>query len=159
WATRARVKLTYPGTEFTAGSTVDMWWYDGVELPPDAIGAPIGARFPQQGSVVVGTDGLLVLPHGSAQAFVLPESKMASLPTIDLPERDHYAEFVDVVLGGGKEKCSANFDYAGPLTESVLIGNVAAHFPGETLDFDAKSLSFPHKHEANPHLTRGYRKG
>ena len=84
---------------------------------------------------------------------------MAALPQIEIPERDHYAEFVDVVLAGGKDKCSANFDYAGPLTESVLIGNVAAHFPGETLEFDAKALSFPKKRDANQHLTRGYRDG
>ena len=57
--------------------------------------------------------------------------------------RDHYGEFLDVVLGGGKQKCSANFDYAGPLTESVIIGNVAAHFPGETLNFDAERSQFP----------------
>jgi predicted dehydrogenase len=159
WATKARVKLTYPGTEYTAGSTVDVWWYDGGELPPDAIREPVGARFPQQGSVVVGTDGLLVLPHGSPEPFVLPDSKMAALPQIELPERDHYREFVDVVLAGGKEKCSASFEYAGPLTESVLIGNVAAHFPGETLAFDAKTLSFPRKREASQYLTRGYRNG
>ena len=159
WATKARVKLTYPGTQYTAGSTVDVWWYDGGELPPDAIREPIGSRFPQQGSVVVGTDGLLVLPHGSVAAFVLPDSKMAALPQIDLPDRDHYAEFIDVVLGGGKEKCSANFSYAGPLTESVIIGNVAAHFTGETLEFDAKTLSFPRKRDANQFLTRSYRNG
>jgi predicted dehydrogenase len=159
WATKARVKLTYPGTEYTAGSTVDVWWYDGGELPPDAIREPVGARFPQQGSVVVGTDGVLVLPHGSAEPFVLPDSKMASLPQIDLPERDHYREFVDVVLAGGKERCSASFDYAGPLTESVLIGNVAAHFPGETLEFDARALSFPRRRDANQYLTRRYRNG
>ena len=102
---------------------------------------PIGARFPDQGSIVVGTDGMIVLPHGP-EPFVLPDSKMAALPKIELPDRDHYAEFIDVVLGGGKQKCSANFDYAGPLTESVIIGNVAAHFPGETLNFDARALSF-----------------
>src|SRR6266511_3543105 len=106
WATKARVKLTYPGTEYTAGSTVDVWWYDGGELPPDAIREPVGSRFPQQGSVVIGTDGLLVLPHGSVEPFVLPDAKMAALPQIDLPERDHYAEFIDVVLAGGKERCS-----------------------------------------------------
>ena len=154
WATRARVKLTYPGTEFTAGSTVDMWWYDGGELPPDPIREPIGTRWPEQGSVVVGTEGMLVLPHGNTPPFVLPESKLAAMPQIEIPERDHYAEFIDVVLAGGKEPCSANFDYAGPLTESVLIGNVAAHFPGETLEFDAKKLSFPKKPEANQYLTR-----
>lgn len=159
WATRARVKLTYPGTEYTADKTVDVWWYDGGELPPDAIREPVGARFPEQGSIVVGTDGTIVLPHVSADAFVLPDSKMTTLPQIELSDRDHYGEFIDVVLGGGKEKCSANFDYAGPLTESVIIGNVAAHFPGETLNFDARALVFPGKPEANQYLTRSYRSG
>jgi len=159
WATKARVKLTYPGTEYTSGRTVDVWWYDGGELPPDPIREQVETGFPQQGSVVVGTDGLLVLPHGSADPFVLPVEKTGSMPQIDLPDRDHYAEFVDAVLGGSKQQCSASFDYAGPLTESVLIGNVAAHFPGETLEFDARSLSFPRKREANQYLTRTYRNG
>jgi predicted dehydrogenase len=159
WATKARVKLTYPGTEYTADKTVDVWWYDGGELPPDAIREPIGARFPEQGSVVVGTDGMIVLPHVTAEAFVLPDSKMAALPQIELADRDHYGEFIDVVRGGGKEKCSANFDYAGPLTESVIIGNVAARFPGETLRFDAKALTFPDKPAADEFLRRSYRSG
>jgi predicted dehydrogenase len=159
WATRARVKLTYPGTENTATETVHVWWYDGGELPPDAIREPVGSRFPEQGSVVVGTDGMIVLPHVTAEPFVLPDSKMTALPKIELSDRDHYGEFLDVVLAGGKQKCSANFDYAGPLTESVIIGNVAAHFPGETLKFDAKALAFPGKPEANQYLTRSYRDG
>jgi predicted dehydrogenase len=159
WATRARVKLTYPGTEYTAAQTVDVWWYDGGELPPDSIREPVGARWPQQGSVVVGTDGMIVLPHVSPDAFVLPQSKMTSLPTIDLPERDHYGEFIDVVLGGGKTKCSTDFSYSGPLTESVIIGNVAAHFPGETLQFDTRALKFTNKPEADQFLRRSYREG
>jgi len=158
WAVKARVKLTYPGTEFTAGDAVDVWWYDGGELPPDAIREPVGTRFPAQGSVLVGTTGMLVLPHGSDPAFVVGAPNV-TLPAIDVPERDHYGEFIDVVLGGSKTKCSANLDYAGPLTEAVLIGNVAAHFPGETLEFDAKSLSFPKRKEANQYLTRSYRHG
>src|SRR4051812_44336868 len=57
WATKARVKLTYPGTEFTANPTVDVWWYDGGELPPDAVREPVGSLWPDQGSVIIGTDG------------------------------------------------------------------------------------------------------
>ena len=72
WATKARVRLTYPGTEYTADKTVDVWWYDGGELPPDAVREPVGSRFPEQGSIVVGTDGMIVLPHMTADAFVLP---------------------------------------------------------------------------------------
>ena len=63
------------------------------------------------------------------------------------------------MLAGGRTPCSAGFDYAGPLTESVLIGNVAAHFPGETLAFDPAALRFPDKPDANQHLTRAYRDG
>jgi len=159
WATKARVKLTYPGTQFTAGKTVDVWWYDGGELPPAAIQEAIEGKLPPQGSVIVGTEGYLVLPHGSADPFVFPVEKTGSMPVIDVPERDHYAEFVDAVLSGGAQKCSASFDYAGPLTESVLIGNVAARFPGETLEFDARRLAFPKRSEASQYLTRGYRKG
>ena len=58
-----------------------------------------------------------------------------------------------------RQACSAGFDYAGPLTESVLIGNIAARFPGETLEFDARRLRFPGKPEADQFLTRTYRKG
>ena len=159
WATKARVKLTYPGTEFSADKTIDVWWYDGGELPPVAIQEAIEGKLPQQGSVIVGTDGYLVLPHGSADPFVMPLEKTGSMPVIDLPERDHYGEFIDAVLARGAQKCSANFDYAGPLTESVLIGNAAAYFPNQTLEFDAKRLTFPKNKDANAHLTRSYRRG
>jgi hypothetical protein len=162
WAVRARVKLTYPGTEYTAGDTVDVWWYDGGELPPAEIVETLGSRLPEQGSVLVGTNGLLVLPHMRPLPFAIVEGRDAVLPEIAVPERDHYAEFIDVVidrLGGGDARCSTNFDYSGPLTESVIIGNVAARFPGETLAFDAKSLAFPHRREANAFLTRSYRRG
>jgi predicted dehydrogenase len=158
WAVKAKVHLVYPGTEYTAGPQVDVWWYDGGELPPEALRSQVGARMPEQGSLILGTDGLLVLPHGG-EPFTLPETKIAAAQKPSFPARDHYAEFLDAVLAGGTTRCSAGFDYSGPLTESVLIGNVAAHFPDETLAFDATRLAFPQKPEANQHLTRTYRKG
>ena len=158
WAVKAKVHLVYPGTEYTAGPEIDVWWYDGGELPPDDLRGQVGTRMPEQGSLVVGTDGLLVLPHGG-EAFALPDSKMATIQKPELPPRDHYGEFLDAVLAGAGTACSAGFDYSGPLTESVLIGNVAAHYPGETLAFDAARLAFPGKPDANQHLTRDYRKG
>ncbi len=156
WAVKAKVHLVYPGTEFTAGPTVDMWWYDGGELPPEELRGQVGAKMPDQGSIVVGTDGLLVLPHGG-EPFTVPEAKLASVQKPQLLFRDHYAEFLDAVLAGSTP-CSAGFDYSGPLTESVIIGNVAGYYPGETLDFDAARLTFTNKPAANAHLTRTYRK-
>ena len=116
------------------------------------------------GSVLIGTEGVLLLPH-MREPQVLPADrataaadKVAQLRAA-IQDRDHYAEFLDAVLAGGKTPPSTNFDYAGPLTESVILGNVAAHFPTETLAFDAKTLSFPQKREANAYVGRTYRKG
>ena len=158
WATRARVHLVYPGTEYTAGPEIDVWWYDGGEQPPEALRAQVGPRMPDQGSIIVGTDGLIVLPHMTAEPFALPDEKMATVQKPALTPRDHYGEFLDAVLAGSGP-CSAGFDYSGPLTESVLIGNVAAHFPGETLQLDAARLVFTNKSEASEHLSRDYRRG
>jgi predicted dehydrogenase len=158
WATRARVHLVYPGTEYTAGTEIDVWWYDGGEQPPEALRAQVGPRMPDQGSIIVGTDGLIVLPHMTAEPFALPDAKMATVQKPALTPRDHYGEFLDAVLAGSGS-CSAGFDYSGPLTESVLIGNVAAHFPGETLQLDAARLVFTNRPEASEHLSRDYRRG
>ena len=112
---------------------------------------------PQQGNIFVGTDGVIVVPHGG-QPFALPDDKFKDAKAPEVAPRDHYAEFLDAVLGGGATRPAASFDYSGPLTETVLLGNVAAHFPGETLVFDAGALRFPQKADANPLLTRPYRK-
>jgi hypothetical protein len=141
----------------TAGKTVDYWWYDGTERPPSALLEQIGARMPQQGNIFVGTDGIIVVPHGG-QPFALPDEKFKDAKAPDIAARDHYAEFLDAILTDGSVRPAANFDYSGPLTETVLLGNVAAHFPGQTLDFDAGRLRFPNKADANPLLTRTYRK-
>ena len=128
-----------------------MWWYDGGELPPDAVREPVGARFPEQGSVVVGTDGLLVLPHGSAQPFVLPECEDGgaadrSICRIAITT----ASSSTSCWPAARRRCSASFDYAGPLTESVLIGNVAAHFPGRDARVRREGADVPEEAGSQP---------
>ena len=116
------------------------------------------------GSIVIGTDGVLLLPH-MHEPKIMPEAlgtasadKVSQLRAA-IQERDHYGEFLDAVLARGKVLPSTNFDYAGPLTESVILGNIAARFPNEILAFDAKTLTFPQKKEATAYVTRAYRKG
>jgi hypothetical protein len=157
WATHSRVHYVYPGTDVTAGSTVDVTWYDGSERPPQAVLDAAAGTLPEQGTVFIGTEGTLVLPHGGDKPLLHPADRFAAARYPEIAPRDHYHEFLDAVLAGGQ--CSAGFDYAGPLTESVLLGNVAAWFPGEALDFEGRALRFPNKPEANARLTRRYRKG
>ncbi len=133
-------------------------------MPEARILEAAGDRLPQQGSVLIGTEGVLLLPHVK-DPEILPADrakgaadKVAQLQR-EIPDRDHYGEFLDCVLSRGKVMPSTNFDYAGPLTEAVILGNVAARFPKETLAFDSRTLSFPGKREANAFVTRNYRNG
>ena len=82
---------------------------------------------------------------------------MPTLPKPKVPGEDHWQQFVKAVLGEGKT--GANFDYAGPLTESVLLGSVATRFPAQTLAWDAAALQFTNVAEANRFIRRSYRAG
>jgi hypothetical protein len=75
----------------------------------------------------------------------------------DVKALEHRHVWVDHIFAN--EKTSDGFHYAGPLAEAVQLGNVAARHPGETLEWDAKSMKFPNKPEAEKLLSKVYRKG
>ena len=158
WAINGKVVYTFPGTAFTADKTVNVTWYDGSARPPAELASLVGGRIPDQGSIFVGTDGIMLFGHGS-RPLLYPLDKFKGHPYPKLEPRDHWLDFVDCILDG-KRKPSANFDYAGPLTESVLLGCLASVFPDKELTWDAANLTFPNNPEANALIGRSsYRKG
>ncbi len=157
WATNAIVHYVFPETPYTIPGTIPITWYDGHQRPSKDVIALIGDHpFPDQGSILIGTGGVMVIPHIALPAL-LPESKFADfkLPTVE--GADHWKQFIDAVRGVGKT--SAGFDYSGPLTESVLLGSVASRFPKTTLEWNAEKLKFTNVKEANQFVRRRYRKG
>jgi hypothetical protein len=74
-----------------------------------------------------------------------------------LEEVDHYLQWTNAIRGEGKT--TSNFNYAGPLTETVLLGTVASHFPGEQLEWDSANLRFTNVSKANDYVRQPYRKG
>jgi predicted dehydrogenase len=156
WATDAIIHYLFPGTEFTAFNKVNVTWYDGDQRPSADIVEKAGGKLPDQGSVFLGTEGVMVLPH-VAKPKLLPVEDFADFKMPEVKGANHWHQFVDAILG--KDKTQANFDYAGPLTESVLLGSVASRFPKTTLDWDAKKLKFTNVKEANQFVRRKYRKG
>ena len=88
---------------------------------------------------------------------LLPDEKFKDFKLPEVQGTNHWHQFVDAVAGSGKT--SANFDYAGPLTESVLLGSVATYFPKTTLEWNVRRLKFTNVSEANRHVRRTYRKG
>jgi predicted dehydrogenase len=158
WAINGKVAYTFPGTAFTEGKTVNVTWYDGSARPPEELASLVGGRIPDQGSIFVGTDGIMLFGHGS-RPLLYPLDKFKGHPYPKLEPRDHWLDFVDCILDG-KRKPSANFDYAGPLTESVLLGCLASVIPDKELTWDAANLTFPNNPEANALIGRSsYRKG
>jgi hypothetical protein len=157
WALNTIIHYVFPGTAFTESKTVPVTWYDGDERPPKDVQALLGGRaMPDQGSILVGTKGVMLLPH-IAKPVLLPEAQFAGFQMPVAETVNHYHQFVDTVLG--KTKTSANFDYSGPLTETVLLGPLATRFPQTTLEWNASKMKFKNSTEATRYVRRQYRPG
>ena len=74
-----------------------------------------------------------------------------------VPGVDHYVSWADACRGVGTT--TSNFDYAGPLTETVLLGTIAIRTRGETLKWDAAALKVTNSPAADALLRKTYRKG
>jgi predicted dehydrogenase len=158
WAINAQIVLTFKGTAQTAEDTIKVTWYDGRARPPAEIIALIEKEpktLPGQGSIFVGTDGVLFLEHINP-ARLFPSEKFADFKFPRERSNNHWIQFIEAVRDNGKT--SAGFDFAGPLTEAVLLGGVASRFPKTELKWDAAALKFDLA-EANQYVRVPYRKG
>ena len=106
---------------------------------------------------------------------LLPSSRMVNVKvaqTIKRVPEGHYVQWVNACIAGkGNQELSSSFDYAGPLTEAILMGNLALRswnikgadgnsFPGrKKLLWDAKNMKVTNFDEANQFVKRAYRQG
>jgi predicted dehydrogenase len=156
WALDSHIEYEFHGTPYTADNTFKMTWYDGASKPKQEILALLeGDEPPNSGSIVIGTDGTLVIPH-VAHPILYPDTKFKDFKYPDVPNGDHYGEFVEACRG----LCltSAPLSYSGPLTEAVLLGGIASRFPKTTLKWDSSKMKF-NESTANKFISRDYRKG
>jgi hypothetical protein len=158
WAPRSKVECQFPGTARTTGATITVTWYDGQGHTPKlaGLGLPENYKLPGAGSVFVGEKGSMVLPHWAAPKL-FPQEKFADYNVPKLDDLNHYTDWAHACLGDGTTK--SNFDYAGPLTESVLLGGIAIRFPKEQLLWDSEAGEIKHNADANARLTKEYRNG
>lgn len=155
WAMNSRIEYKFPGTSFTTGD-VKVTWYDGDQaLPKEVMALLEGDERPNTGSIFVGSHGALVLPHW-ARPLLYPDKKYKDFTFPEVESGDHWGEFIDACRG--KAATGANFGYAGPLTEAVLLGGVASRFPQTTLNWNSANLEFDLA-AANYYVRREYRQG
>ena len=137
---------------------VTVTWYDGANMPPRPPELEQDRNLPDQGGLYYGEKGTILAPHMDGPRLI-PESKMKEFK---LPKQlfgrdvDHYQEWIRACKGGPKPL--ANFDYSGPLTETILLGNIAA-IAGQKLQWDGPNFKITNVPEANKFLKREYRKG
>ena len=114
WAIDSKIEYVFPGTHATAQHTIKVTWYDGAQKPPPEVRALLeGDELPDTGSIFVGTQGTMVLPHVS-KPMLYPDKKFKDYGFAEVSSRDHWGEFVDACRGEGN--AHAQFNYAGPLT-------------------------------------------
>jgi predicted dehydrogenase len=156
WGLDCRVQYVYPGTKFAVDGLI-LHWYDGDLRPPDKVRALIGnRRFNDQGSIYIGTEGVLYSPYIAAPAL-FPQERFRAYKFPNPGAQNHYLQFVEACRGNGQT--STPFSYSGPLTESVLLGCLATRFQKRTLEWDAAKLHVTNVKEANAFVRRRYRKG
>lgn len=158
WYKQSTVAYEFPGTEYTAGKTIKVTWYDGDGKFPsrDAIGVSADYKLPGSGSILLGEKGSLVIPH-VAMPQLLPAEKFADFKIPVVPARDHYISWADACRG--EDKTTSHFDYAGPLSETVLLGTIAIRLAGTALAWNAEKMELTGSPHAQGLLTKSYRTG
>jgi hypothetical protein len=156
WGLDSQVRYVFPGTRYAA-DRLTLTWYDGDLRPPENVRGLLGKRrIHDQGSIYIGSDGVLYSPYIAAPVL-LPEEKFRDRKLPSPGAQNHYLQFVEACRGNGRT--STPFDYSGPLTESVLLGCLATRFRKRTLEWDAARLQVTNVKEANEFVRRRYRKG
>jgi predicted dehydrogenase len=156
WSLDVQVQYVFPQTKHTT-ETLTLNWYNGNKRPPaEAIASLAGHKLEYQGSIYIGTKGVLYSPYIAAPVL-LPAAQFKEYKLPKQGGEDHYFQFVEACRGNGKT--STPFSYSGPLTESVLLGCLATRFPKTLLEWDAENLKVTNSKDATASVRRRYRKG
>ena len=170
------IHLNFPRKD--GKGNIKFTWMDGGLVPkrPDELLPDEELGQDGSGYIFEGTKGKIManyskapvlLPTARMKEVMLPQQTIARIPGA---EDGHYTQWVDACLAGyGNMELSSPFEYAGPFTEAVLMGNLAIRsyamrnnkgYPGrKKLLWDAKNMKITNFDEANQFVKRDYRSG
>ena len=179
------VTLHFDATE-VSGAPIEMTWSDGGIRPPHPYLIPsedeMGDSGSSSGVMIVGEKGIITCgSYGvNAKLYRPGEPVVNSAPPTpsDEPEFGHQRKWVDACKAGfdsaEHKALTSSFDYSGPLTETVLMGNLAIrsyllrrqraqggfeYYGQKRLLWDGENMRITNLEEANQFATRSYRKG
>jgi predicted dehydrogenase len=129
----SHVTLNFPKTNKTKGG-VTVHWMDGGIQPerPAELGANETFGDGGNGTLFIGTKGKMMCGTYGADPKLLPTSRTNEVKVkqkyarVPKGAEGHYAQWVEASIAGhGKQELSSPFEMAGPLTESLLMANLA----------------------------------
>jgi predicted dehydrogenase len=133
-------------------------WYDGGKLPPAELFQ--GEQVRNGGVLMIGDRGTMYIPHDYGGVHVLlPREKFADYKAPDpvLPNPSgHHAEWIEAIKTG--TQAFSNFAYAGPFTETVLLGNLA-YRAGKKIEWDGPNMRARNAPEIAALVRPEFRKG
>jgi predicted dehydrogenase len=153
------INFEFPGND--KRPAVKCVWYDGGKLPNQDL---FDGELPNKaGTLIIGDKGKLYAPGDYA------DSGLKLLGGIEKPAVEwvhspgHFKEFTDGIKGGPTPR--SNFpDYSGPLTETILLGNLAVWAApdagtGKKIEWDATNLVATNAPEVMSLVKPTYREG
>ncbi|MFN3149916.1 Gfo/Idh/MocA family protein [Bremerella sp.] len=162
------IKFEFP--ELNGRAPITMYWYDGGKLPSPELTKDLpldNGKLSSSGSLLIGDAGKIYSPNDYGAKFhLLPEEKYKNYegPAESIPRSPgHFKEFVDGIKGGPEPM--SNFpNYAGPLSETILLGNLSVWTTGESgkgkvIEWDAKNLVAKNAPEVADIIKPKYREG
>ena len=145
---------------------VKLTWWDGGMMPPRPDELEPGRQMGDSDGGVLfhGTKGTLMCGCYGRNPQLLPDSRMKeyqrpqrTLARIPEAEGGHERDWVRSCKDG--KPASSDFDYSGPLSEMVLMGNLAVRYPNRLLLWNGEKMAVTNDKGANAYVRRQYRKG
>ena len=154
----AIVTYRFPARETMPPLT--LTWYEGIR-PPRPEELEPGRNLPAEGGCLIkGTKGTIMAGIYGDSPRIIPEKVMkeATLPAKTIPrvQGSHEQDWADACKAG--RKAGACFEYAGPLTEICMLGNVAKKLD-RRIEWDAVNMKAVNCPDADPLIRRLYRAG
>jgi len=159
------VRLRFPAREKMP--EVSVTWWDGGLMPPRPAGLEPGRRMGNEdgGILLIGEKGTIMAGCYGESPRLVPESAMKkykkrprrTLERIPEGPDGHEQDWIRACKGG--KPASSNFEYSGPLSEMVLMGNLAVRFPDRELLWNGAAMEVTNDKDANAYVRRQYRDG
>ncbi|MEP0844649.1 MAG: Gfo/Idh/MocA family oxidoreductase [Phycisphaerae bacterium] len=170
------VRYDFPERRSQSGGTLAplKWtWYDGGNDKPRWINEKLkelagGRDIPGSGSLLIGDKATLFSPNDYGEDWViLPKGESREIKRDDFKVEEklprahgqHMEEWFKAMHAGKPELALSNFGYAGPLTETVVLGCIAQRFAPRKLEWDGPNMKIPNMKEPNNFIKRQYRSG